>query len=89
MLAYSSRNKLLTKKNKEIGGKIVNFIIKLKRKERDFIKFKKNLLYEFKNNKIYYEYIENFNIINLKKSNKINKKNKIFISFLLRQNKIN
>ena len=51
MLAYSSRNKLLTKKNKEIGGKIINFIIKLKRKERDFIKFKKKLLYEFKNKK--------------------------------------
>ena len=38
---------------------------------------------------IYYEYIENFNIFNFKKSNKINKKNKIFVSFLLRQNKIN
>ena len=83
MLAYSSRNKLLTKKNKEIGGKIVNFIIKLKRKERDFIEFKKKVLNEFKNQKVYYEYIENFNIFNLEKSNKINKKNKIFISFCL------
>ena len=37
MLAYSSRNKLLTKKNKEIGGKIINFIIKLKKKrERNY-----------------------------------------------------
>ena len=51
MLAYSSRNKLLTKNNKEIGGKIINFIIKLKRKERDFIEFKKKLLNEFKNKK--------------------------------------
>ena len=36
-----------------------------------------------KNNKIYCEYIENFNISNFKKSNKINKKNKIFVSFCL------
>ena len=66
MLAYSSRNKLLTKNNKEIGGKIINFIIKLKRKERDFIKFKKNYYMNLKITK-FIEYIENFNIFNFKK----------------------
>ena len=62
---------------------MVNFIIKLKKKKRKFKEFKKKLLNEFKNKKICYEYIENFNIFNLEKSNKINKKNKIFVSFCL------
>ena len=58
-------------------------ITSIKNKDKIDLNNEALLLNEFKNKKICYEYIENFNIFNLEKSNKINKKNKIFVSFRL------
>ncbi len=83
MLAYSSRNVLLSKNNIIEAGNILNFMIKLKKKYKKFNIVKKIIISKLKLKKIKYDYIENINITNFKTTNNLNKQSRIFIAFYM------
>ena len=83
MLAYSSRNELLSNSDIIEAGSISNFIIKLKKKNKKYNLVRKKIISYLKSKKIKYDYIENFNITNFKTTNTLNKKSRIFIAFYI------
>ena len=83
MLAYSSRDELLSNSDIIEAGNISNFIIKLKKKNKKYNLVRKKIISYLKSKKIKYDYIENFNITNFKTTNTLNKKSRIFIAFYI------
>ena len=87
-IAFSSRNFNLNRKQKKIAANIYNYFLNLKKELKKTDVFpKSSKLKKFVLNlgadKI--DYIVNYNINNLKLSNKTNKKSKIFIAYYIKK----
>ena len=80
-MACSTRNKLLNKKQTQIGSKIYNYINKIKKKPALNIKEMKENIKKFGAKKI--DYLEIFNLKTHKKTSLMNKNSKIFIAYYL------
>ncbi len=80
-MACSTRNKLLNKKQTEIGSKIYHYLKKIRKKPVYSINKMKEIIKNFGVKKI--DYLEVFSLKTHKKTSLINKNSKIFIAYYL------